>query len=129
MYRAILSTVMLSGAACLFAVGILGLRDDNSPAHPIRVRLDGSGERQVIRTENLATFPKPSSVPFDTRDTNGDGKVRLEEAQALEPSLTLQEFMDRDITGDGALTPGDFPSAGHAASSGPGSKSIPSVEG
>ncbi|MCC6696715.1 MAG: hypothetical protein IT365_13885 [Candidatus Hydrogenedentes bacterium] len=129
MYRGILSAVMLSGAACLFVTGILGLRNDNTPSHTIRVRMDGGGDRQVIPTEDASASPKPAPGQFDTRDTNADGEVSLEEAQTVEPKLTLQEFMDRDITGDGVLTPEEFPSARHAAPHSLDTKSIPSVEG
>lgn len=129
MYRVIPSTVMLSGAACLFVIGILGLRGDNTADSMIRVQLDGGGDRQVIPAEDASAFPKPAPGQFDTRDTNADGHVSLEEAQTVEPKLTLQEFMDRDITGDGLLTPEECPSAGPAAPHSLETESIPSVEG
>lgn len=129
MYKGILSAVMLSGAACLFVAGILGLRNGNTPEHTIRVRMDGGGDRQVIPTEDASASPNPAPGQFDTRDTNADGQVSFEEAQTVEPKLTLQEFMDRDITGDGLLTPEECPSTGPAAPHSLGTESIPSVEG
>ncbi|NIA13127.1 MAG: hypothetical protein GWP08_03525 [Nitrospiraceae bacterium] len=49
---------------------------------------------------------------FQKADTNGDGKVTLEELKALAPNMTAERFAHIDANGDGALTLEEVRAAG-----------------
>ena len=65
-----------------------------------------------------AQAPAPGDRPHSPQDalrradTNGDGKVSLEEIRAQRPNVTDEAFSRMDINGDGFLSPADRGAAG-----------------
>jgi len=68
-------------------------------------------------TLSAAAQPKPEGPGplrelFDKADANGDGKVTLEEAKTVIPTMTEERFKTMDKNGDGVLTKEDRPEPG-----------------
>ncbi|HOV75550.1 MAG TPA: EF-hand domain-containing protein [Candidatus Hydrogenedentes bacterium] len=82
--------------------------------------LDANGDG-VLSAADLGAPPPPvDPAELLTRllgmaDANRDGKVTLEEAQALMPQLTAEVFAGLDRNGDGSLSRDDLPSPGFDA--------------
>lgn len=58
----------------------------------------------------LPSPPHPIFARFREADKDGNGKVTLEEAQAVVPDITKEKFSQLDKNGDGVLSPEDQPS-------------------
>jgi Ca2+-binding EF-hand superfamily protein len=56
----------------------------------------------------LSAAVSATAADFATTDTNGDGVVTLDEAQAAMPELTEDMFTSADADGSGSLSPQEF---------------------